>query len=212
MILKFKDKNSLYKVFYTLETLLGEIASKLKIDISNYKDLDVIEGSYSEEPISKINVADYIHMYNYSVGNINNVISIPLPWREYDSKKDLLIELYLDGKLVDSSEYSISIDKKSISLLAPISGKLSIIRTTLEMPDNIILTMFNINRYSIDIDSSKTLKLPWNITNLDLFIKIYYNGILLEENSDYTITNSTLTFKENKNGKISIIRYFNTGD
>ena len=118
-----RDKAFIY-ILSDLEQILSEVVDKLDIKVSSLSTVKTVDNSRKYTDWNKIDVADaanYLQFLRYDI-DINaerRTTEIQLPWRDYDSSKDMDVQVYIDGVLLlpikASSTYDYEIKKANTS-------------------------------------------------------------------------------------------------
>lgn len=235
MLFSFRKDRSLINVLADLELILSEAVDKLDIDPSTLQSISVVDSTRKYENWNKVdtaNVTSYLKFYRYEIP-ISIQSKVALPWRDYDTTKDISIKVYLDGKLLTpTTDYVIRADVDGnnnvsgyIIDLGPYlmlkgatytSGDMTVIRTTTNLPSNVAALDLGITRYDRIITNAQTnFNFPWGtIGDSDLYYEVYVNGELWRE--DVMADSNTKTFKAYSSyiyfntpitGNLTIIRY-----
>ena len=240
MLLSFKKDKAFINILSDLEIFLSEAADKLDINTKSLSTFTTVDNTRRYKNWNKIETVDtsnYIKYfrYDYEKTLYENQSTITLPWRSYDASKDLSVKIYYNGLLLEPTyDYVIRASTDSSSSSGEISGyvidfgpyimnhkitempgRFSILRTTTNLPKEIKAVDIAIDRYDRSITTAQiNHALPWgSITDDDLFIEVYLDGVLcVEDNSaqtlnTYRLFNTYLLFSRQVTGRLTIIRY-----
>lgn len=236
MLLSFKKDKALINILSDLELFLSETADKLSIDTKYLNTFTTVDNTRKFQNWNKIETIDYSNYVRFERYNIEliNKTRIAMPWNNYDENKDISVQIFFDGKLLNpTKDYVIRTDVDNSNVSAGyildfgpylinygqtyMNGNLVVIRTTIKLPKNVAALDIAINRYDKTITGTgqQNHAIPWgSINEKDLHIEVYVNGELWNEDltaqvgtSTYKIFSTYIYFNRNVSGNLTIIRW-----